>query len=1675
MDIPDPPEGYTLSLLGSFDSSGSIPSLALAPPTTIDGIPPLSNPVLTTNEASGLLSGPDAAVQSEVCRLLDIPLHVDASASFETSVLEALTQKNNSPEIRETDQHSSRELHRVSSEVITSPRRRPPQLSRSLTLPCQGWDSSGPVENTTPTSDRKRNRNRTPRGARAKTTVELPESDKPLGEEFEDQLEAYITFEEQAALNHSGGRMMSGAPVGGRLLVLNQLADRVLDSPQANLVSPDAIEKVLPLLERRCDGATAMLLFASEEDEQANGTTADDHVEDSKRGATATSDAEVVLSALEACLLVVALLSMPNAKREFCSEELIDSITGLSRSQMKNSIFPFFSGRKGNATKRTEHLKIANLATGKLSAILTGFCRILELYGVTDAQASQLSTVLIDSYAYEKLVQLQQVAGDVLSDLFERHPECRLVILDELAGILPDLHTGSRPALVSRRASSGDDVNMYVITDVLTRLIQCSVPSEENPISLQLAATYCQAFVKSCAVRMSSKSGADSRSEMWAIVDILIRDLVKMVELPEYPAAITLLAAFSDELRDIFCDQNNKNDAQLRCWCTSSVSVIYRLCRQLSEAKDTPWKAAETMSPVGKANGLERAVVLLRLAEKSELPLQAHARAYWVHELARSDPELVSSRDDLWKPLLQQHEEILAVGESATPCEHVRQAVRRLLLHHPDFIRLTRSRDVLLHALVDSRPLVRVRALKALSFIAEVSPEFLGESEVFEAISQRLEDTATSVREAALEVIGTYINTSHGLMGKYYATLSDKLTDIGLSVRKRVIRILRDFFAQYPRAELFADACKRLVSRLNDSEEVIRDLANKALLELWFGIGGQPAAPNGLTKKTSDHPPDALTYAERARVIASVVGIAKQTRWLRELVAAGLDTGTKAEQAATNEKLQSMAQALVDLFLRCEDVVGSDGAAGAGEGDAPRTARDGTATATNGSVPEGKDADRPDATFQLGLLLTMSELARAKVELMLPHVRTLVPYLTPSSAGRPKDARETSMINVIADMLEFVLPKMERRDKRLEAKVVDAADSLIGLTTSYELLQTCVRCMSTLASNSGRVSVLENRCRKLHHSLSVVVDQPLASSRPLYLHFVRALWILPLFVRYFDLDTEIPGLLQGQRVAVTAAIHETFLKCVSLCQRGKLSAAATTAGESQERLLVRILAGLVHIHVRVPRFILEKPAQELYLQSFALDAGPLIHEQVLRNISTFLTAEEERIASTQQVHRIKKGSLVKTAVDNARKMEDSGESGASGILVCHFLPQLQALSQSASCRTRAALVQVLQLVVRNGLANPRKVARTLIALLGDVSNRGTVCVLLRTLVDKYPSHVFAISSAAVRDTYELQKRISSDDATVRAVVRDVRGAATSAPAASPSGVDAVHGPLLRCFASVRKGRVTDFLKDFLKPFRELCAEDLSGFTRGSEMDYLRYLVEDVSALPFTQSVEPFTVAEEITKLVDLRAVDVLSEFEKILQLPEGEVVGEGVQANVAAGDASSSRVRAVRAQAIALRSLLSLRTYLRDKYSLRRFSDVAAARRGDFRRTSDNFLDVSALFEGADRQDLVMEELKQQYDAFDAAVHRLDEADTPLPSGEMLLAAGPVYVSDGLSTPATPGTPGTALLGSASTSGVRGKKQTRRRPPSTTKKPKKKRRKKLTSLSDDENNDNDDSDSDYLG
>lgn len=109
-------------------------------------------------------------------------------------------------------------------------------------------------------------------------------------------------------------------------------------------------------------------------------------------------------------------------------------------------------------------------------------------------------------------------------------------------------------------------------------------------------------------------------------------------------------------------------------------------------------------------------------------------------------------------------------------------------------------------------------------------------SAVKKAVSDRFVDDAKSVREASVALVGNFVVQSPEIANAFHSSLLRCLTDEGVSVKKRAVKIFRDILQNNPMYRGRAAACAMMLRRAADPKEddSVRDLIHDLFVTLWL-------------------------------------------------------------------------------------------------------------------------------------------------------------------------------------------------------------------------------------------------------------------------------------------------------------------------------------------------------------------------------------------------------------------------------------------------------------------------------------------------------------------------------------------------------------------------------------------------------------------------------------------------------------------------------------------------------------------------------------------------------------------------------------------------------------------------------------------------------------------------
>jgi hypothetical protein len=175
---------------------------------------------------------------------------------------------------------------------------------------------------------------------------------------------------------------------------------------------------------------------------------------------------------------------------------------------------------------------------------------------------------------------------------------------------------------------------------------------------------------------------------------------------------------------------------------------------------------------------------------------------------------------------------------SRAQSELVQTVMRELLLHKTIGPLADRLLSNLLLLVAQESPTIRAKIVKGLSSMLAAAPDLMAKEDVRACVVERFNDVAISVRQAAVDLVGGFVTSSgHAMVVTHYLdALLDRLRDVGVSVRKSVVKICRDILLHFPGHPRALDVCRQLVERsaVVKEEDTIRDTIRDTFYRIWL-------------------------------------------------------------------------------------------------------------------------------------------------------------------------------------------------------------------------------------------------------------------------------------------------------------------------------------------------------------------------------------------------------------------------------------------------------------------------------------------------------------------------------------------------------------------------------------------------------------------------------------------------------------------------------------------------------------------------------------------------------------------------------------------------------------------------------------------------------------------------
>ncbi|KAF3779134.1 Nipped-B-like protein b [Nymphaea thermarum] len=715
--------------------------------------------------------------------------------------------------------------------------------------------------------------------------------------------------------------------------------------------------------------------------------------------------------------------------------------------------------------------------------------------------------------------------------------------------------------------------------------------------------------------------------------------------------------------------------------------------------------------------------------------------------------------------------------------------------------------DVLLKNLQENSPVLRAKALRAVSVIVEADPEVLCEKRVQHAVEGRFSDSAISVREAALELINRYISSHPDVATKYFEKVAERVKDTGVSVRKRAIKIIRDMCVSNEHFSGSMSACLQIITRINDDESSVQDLVCKTFYEFWFEessniptqyVGDNSCIPVEIAKKT-EQIVDMLRKMSNHQPLITLV---RRTLALDFLPQSSKATGINAVSLASVRKRgELMCKCLLERILQVEE--------------------------NNNEEVEVR---------ALPYVLALHAFCVVDPTICAPpadpsqFLVTLMPYLKSQVNNRAV----AQMLQSIVFIIDAVLPLLRRPPSSFIEELEQDLKQTILRYSFLNVVHACIKCLCTLSriSSRGASSVMPLIQRFFKH-LDVSKDTTGADNEQAV---QRSLFCLGQLIRYSPKS----GIFLDHE-------HFSIAKVLSLL-KGYLCSESFN-------VKVRSLQALGFIMIAMPEYMMENDIEKIV--GAALSPSSDTRLKALQNIHEYLVDTEGEMVIEAHKNSANQGTV-------GSGHEVPVVAGSSDSNICGGIIQLHWNSILDNCldvneQVRQAALKIVEVVLRQGLVHPITSVPYLIALETDQLELNSKLAhhLLMNMNEKYPAFFENRLGDGLQMSFNfIQSRSESSLDTYNC--NKVHG--NTKVKNDNSILSFAKLGISRIYRLIRGNRVSrnKFISSVVRKFD-------SGTWNNSTTSFLVYCTEILSSLPFTLPDEPLYLVYTINRVIQVRA------------------------------------------------------------------------------------------------------------------------------------------------------------------------------------------------------------------
>ena len=793
---------------------------------------------------------------------------------------------------------------------------------------------------------------------------------------------------------------------------------------------------------------------------------------------------------------------------------------------------------------------------------------------------------------------------------------------------------------------------------------------------------------------------------------------------------------------------------------------------------------------------------------------------------------------------------------------------------------------------------IRRQAVKAIERMAEGDHRLMTFRIIKDAVSNRLLDDNISVREVALSLVGSYVVQFPAVTKAYHPALLKCLSDEGVSVRKRAVKIFLEILTANPMYKARAEVFYLLLQRAADKkeEDSVRDLIHETLMQLWMKNGDKvivlpKKSPVNSPNSTSNVPPSpslsideadtpgivtpssssgrpspprrrADVAAQQMIEVVQVGGTVNLEHVLHHLLSSTETESLRGPRGVERKKdrrsvdvdqCNKLVKALFERLLSIEDDRESLG---------PRT-----------------------GSYLAAALNTISVLSEVSPVSVYPKLAVILPYLMADNGV--ERMQENAIVAAACDIVSRTSSIFDRADlDRLAASSIAKDLQQIVFKLSGAPVAAAVRALSALAHHAlaNETDVISKKllamARTFFSYLLKKLDENEDSSKQtdkVRGNKQRALSVLGLICQYHTRlsaseDDEEPESdsedEEHGKNTITDAEQLTWKNLNESCF-DLFSAYFDKRDAETKRVALRALGG---IFMTEPRLMLELEHDGFLEDILDPEADSELQLEAMKSWRSILIAEEKRIDGGHAKKMMDQDKSI--TVSKRIAGDQDGDSNIFGGVLTSYADLIYRMTKVKDKTVRLAACELLEVIMRQGLVNPNDAVPHLFALQGDVDHpaiRDLACALLMTEGERRPDTLRLRIRDGVRLAYEFQRAI-----------RD--GGEVSVLLPQQKNLVSIFDSVYRECVSKSKKQRHGLFKNLLGLFelRDLSAYDSPKKKARKEkstfdLAMLGFTAEILAYLPYTSAVDPLFIIHHISALVALQGEQVIDHFAECLR------------------------------------------------------------------------------------------------------------------------------------------------------------------------------------------------------